>query len=318
MADELLELATVQRESIHVVPLPCPFPLNSFTQADNTMSQVGHCTCKMLYVGRISGNKRVDFLLSGLRELLDNSVDCSLTIAGVHDRLFSREYLQELEDIIFEHGLNDRVTFENNLSQRELIRLYQNADLFVTGSVHEGFCLPVAEALTCGLPCLVPDVTATAETMGTGGDVYKALDVKDFAAGVTVFANDRAYRAEKSKRAIDESARFTFDVFSQKLEQVLSILLNSDRVPGNKGEGERFYRIDLAEAVSVSAYAYEDSFSLPIAGPVVKWFRRKMTLPVEKTVVRPMVRQQNMWNKLVIEEINDLRAQIAELKKNRT
>lgn len=56
------------------------------------------------------------------------------------------------------------VVFLNGLSLSELATLYRMADLFVTASLHEGFCVPIVESMAFDLPMLLPDLPIFRET----------------------------------------------------------------------------------------------------------------------------------------------------------
>jgi len=59
-------------------------------------------------------------------------------------------YLGEVKRLIQRLGLADRVRIEGNVSDARLAELYAAADIFVMPSYHEGFCVPVLEALHAG------------------------------------------------------------------------------------------------------------------------------------------------------------------------
>ncbi|MBC7878985.1 MAG: glycosyltransferase family 4 protein [Anaerolineales bacterium] len=60
-------------------------------------------------------------------------------------------------------GVSDRVTFGGQISQTDLPRWYQVADLYISPSHIDGSSVSLMEALACGLPCLVSDIPANKE-----------------------------------------------------------------------------------------------------------------------------------------------------------
>jgi L-malate glycosyltransferase len=60
-------------------------------------------------------------------------------------------------------GVTDRVTFGGQISQTDLPRWYQSADLYISPSHIDGSSVSLIEALACGLPCLVSDIPANKE-----------------------------------------------------------------------------------------------------------------------------------------------------------
>lgn len=62
------------------------------------------------------------------------------------------------------HPLPTNVVHLSNVSEEDLPALYSATDCFVTASLYEGYCLPVAEALSCGCPVIASNCTAIPET----------------------------------------------------------------------------------------------------------------------------------------------------------
>ena len=64
--------------------------------------------------------------------------------------------------------LDDRVSIFGGISDDELSQAYADADLFLCLSDHEGFCVPLVEAMEASLPIVAYDAGAVAETVGAG------------------------------------------------------------------------------------------------------------------------------------------------------
>ncbi len=96
----------------------------------------------ILYVGVVKAVKRIDKILSVIG-------DRHCVIAGPQEK----EYTKSLQI-----GKTQNVQFIQNFSDGQLKWLYKNADVMVYTSEHEGFCYPVLEALTLGLPVIAFDL----------------------------------------------------------------------------------------------------------------------------------------------------------------
>ena len=107
-------------------------------------------------------------------------------------------------------GLDDAVTLTGGVSPAELAAYYRAADVFVVCSEHEGFCVPLLEAMHHGVPIVAYAATAVPETLGDAGLL---LDVKDpctVAAAVDHVVGDAALRdATRRTRAHAASATST-------------------------------------------------------------------------------------------------------------
>jgi glycosyltransferase involved in cell wall biosynthesis len=108
----------------------------------------------ILYVGYLPRFKGVQYLVEVLPKLPEDVV---LEIVGRGPlRPFLKRRARELE-------VYDRVKFYENLTRRELLQKYADADLFVLLSMYEAYSLVVAEALAAGTPCIVANTSALSE-----------------------------------------------------------------------------------------------------------------------------------------------------------
>ena len=119
----------------------------------------------ILFVGNSEDrNKGARYLVEALH-ILQREIDFHLTFV---DR--PREELRLVPSLVKRWGLQGRVTFTGRVSTEELVRLYNSAEILVSPSVYEGFGLPAAEAMACGVPVVsttagaLPEVVADGET----------------------------------------------------------------------------------------------------------------------------------------------------------
>src|SRR5262245_20821814 len=137
----------------------------------------------LLYVGRVAPNKRLPVLVEALAHLRDLSPPVHALIVGKTDDLY-RDEMQRSEGRASELGVADRLHFLGHTTDEELRDLYRAADLFVTPSRWEGFCIPVTEAMACGLPVVAARSCALPETVGDAGLTFIPDDAEDLARQV--------------------------------------------------------------------------------------------------------------------------------------
>ncbi len=122
-----------------------------------------------LFVGRVAPNKRQDRLISALaayRKLYDPAARLHLVGGASSDA-----YLRALRQFAERLGVRGAVTITGAVSQPELVAHYQAADVFVCLSEHEGFCVPLLEAMWHRVPIVTLGATAVGETVGSAGIV---------------------------------------------------------------------------------------------------------------------------------------------------
>ncbi len=113
-----------------------------------------------------------------------------LVIAGTTDEWLSA-YVQALHDEAARLGLADNVIFAENISQAQLHGLYLSADVFLCVSEHEGFGVPLVEAMYFGVPVVAWGRTAVPETLGDAGIVLWEYDDTAFATAIRDIVQDR-------------------------------------------------------------------------------------------------------------------------------
>ncbi|MEQ9364206.1 MAG: glycosyltransferase, partial [Leptospirales bacterium] len=90
----------------------------------------------------------------------------------------SEAYREELERLARSLGLSACVEFTGFVSDAELARLYRESDVFLAASAHEGFCVPLLEAMRYDLPVVAYAAphSAVAETMAQAGIVFYRME----------------------------------------------------------------------------------------------------------------------------------------------
>ncbi len=114
--------------------------------------------------------------------------------------------------------------------RERLVEVVQAARVFVYASVAEGFGLPPAEALACGVPAVVTDATSLPEVVGEAGLKVPPGDAAALAAAVARLLGDPALEARLRAAAVPQAARFRWDVSARQLAEVLTACLG--RRPG--------------------------------------------------------------------------------------
>ena len=135
---------------------------------------------RFLYVGRFVASKGISDLMAAFAKFASRNADAVLDLAG-STAWCDPEYLAHLRELAKSPLLRNRVRFHHDLSASELARRYAEADVFVFPSYHEGFGVPIVEALMSGCYVICSDAGASPETAGGLGRVFPTGDVASLA-----------------------------------------------------------------------------------------------------------------------------------------
>lgn len=170
-AAELRELSDVD---VAVVPPYLPPGLDARPDASLTrwLRRTKRGT-DVLFVGRVVPNKGHLHLLrtfAALRDTIDPGA--RLFVVGVWGPEAYMHRVFALRDRLGTDG----VVFTGSISEPQLAAYYAESDVFVCCSQHEGFGLPLIEAMRAGLPVVAYDAGAVAETLGDAGICSRTLE----------------------------------------------------------------------------------------------------------------------------------------------
>ena len=91
-------------------------------------------------------------------------------------------------------GVSEIVQMAGGVDDVELGAFYSRADVFVSASVHEGFCVPIVEAMHYGVPVVALAAAAVPETLGGAGLLIGSADAGTVAAAVHSVLGDQVLR----------------------------------------------------------------------------------------------------------------------------
>jgi glycosyltransferase involved in cell wall biosynthesis len=135
----------------------------------------------VLTIAQQMPHKRLERVLAGVAVLQQEFMpDVRLAIVGVERFHQYSAALRVMADTV---GLH-HTRFFGRVTDPELSALFLRARVFVTLSDHEGFCVPVVEAMAAGLPVVTSGAAALPETVGDAGIVVPDPDDIPFVAGV--------------------------------------------------------------------------------------------------------------------------------------
>lgn len=175
----------------------------------------------ILFVGRCAPNKRQDALAEIFAEYVRLDARSRLIFAG--EGKDSDPYVRHVRRRLERLGLARRVRLTGSISESALLAYYRTAHLYLSPSEHEGFGVPLVEAMWFDVPVLARRGTAVTETLGEAGVVY---DAGESPARIAQLAHSLARTDEDLRRRVVLAQRLRREAFTPAaLSPVLDNLL---------------------------------------------------------------------------------------------
>ncbi|MEM7140394.1 MAG: glycosyltransferase [Actinomycetota bacterium] len=146
----------------------------------------------LLFVGRLAPNKAQQDLVGVLAALHAGGTAARLVLVGGSS---SGAYVEAIETLARRLGVAESLVITGSVSEAALLGWYGAADVFVSVSEHEGFCVPVVEAMGLGVPVVAFGSSALPETIGGAGLVLDDKSPGHVAAAIERVVGDDAVRA---------------------------------------------------------------------------------------------------------------------------
>jgi L-malate glycosyltransferase len=174
-----------------------------------------------LFVGRIVPNKKIEDIIR-LAEHYKRYVDAHYRFIFVGRDDGVPRYANMLRALIAELGwLPDRYLFTGGVPDRELAAYYRYSSVYISMSEHEGFCVPLLEAMAADLPILAYSSTAIPDTLAGAGVQFAPKDFERAAEQLGLLAFDDGLRAAVIDGQRRRLAQFTTARLDHELRRVL-------------------------------------------------------------------------------------------------
>lgn len=138
------------------------------------MQQLQDGKANLLFVGRLAPNKRQDQLIEAFAHYLTMDREARLILIGFGE--INDPYYCHLINTIQKFNLKNFVMLPGQVNDAQLLAFYRTAHLFWSMSEHEGFCVPLVEAMWFDVPILAYKSTAVPETLGEAGLMFNSKD----------------------------------------------------------------------------------------------------------------------------------------------
>jgi len=158
----------------------------------------------LLFVGRVAPNKCQHHLVQAFHEYLRHDAAARLILVGLwaDGHPYARFVREEADRL----GIGPQLLMTSRVTDGQLLACYRTAHLFWSMSEHEGFCVPLIEAMWFDVPVLAYKSSAIPETLGKAGIMFTEKRWPELAALAHMLVEDRALRrtviaAQRARRS---------------------------------------------------------------------------------------------------------------------
>lgn len=221
---DIVRICRVPESKVHVVyegydrDLFSAVPPNPLL-LQQLLSRLGVSRPYILHHGAIQPRKNLPQLIAAYRQMLAGNprLDFDLVLAGPlawqHEETVNAARSNEVGrgKIILTGALNDH----------DLSLLVRGASLEVIPSLYEGFCLPMVEAMACGIPTIAANTSCLPEISGGVLRYFNPASVEGIATCMEAVLLSRDLQDELAERGRERAQKFSWDICAQEMAAVL-------------------------------------------------------------------------------------------------
>jgi glycosyltransferase involved in cell wall biosynthesis len=168
--------------------------------------------------GTVQPRKNLVRLMEAFQALLrrNRSLEMQLVLCGSFG--WRSEQIREFAR---EHELEDSVIFTGPLPDEELSALLKTSEMAVMPSLYEGFCLPMVEAMACGVPTIASSTSCLPEISGGVLQYFDPLSVREMSFVMESVLTDGRASQELARKGVERAAVFSWEKCAHSTLDVL-------------------------------------------------------------------------------------------------
>lgn len=189
------------------------------------LNQMNDGCFNFLFVGRVAPNKKLEDVLT-LFHVYRRCYSQLSRVIFVGKTTVTPPYRGALGEMTARLGiLPDDVVFTGHVDWAELVAYYRSAHAFVSMSEHEGFCVPLVEAMLCDTPVVAYASTAVPYTLGSAGIQFTEKCFPEIAAVCNRLREDAGFRESVLKTQREQLKHYSREAIERSIEEFLAPLL---------------------------------------------------------------------------------------------
>ncbi len=218
------ELEAAGYRDVSVMPLVLDFTHLDGRPDPALLREYRDGRANILFVGRFAPNKCIDDLVL-LFAHYHRHINRDARLLHVGSYAGTETYAGLVRSLARKQGVGSDCIFYGSARQDQLRAFYRAADLFLCTSEHEGFCIPLLEAMHFDVPILAFDAGAVGETLGGSGVLYREKDLHHVAEMMHRMLTDESLRHALIEKQRARLRRYREQNLEKRLKEQLQPLL---------------------------------------------------------------------------------------------
>jgi glycosyltransferase involved in cell wall biosynthesis len=226
---DLIHFFGVREEKIDVIPIAADTrfrPVVDISRLALVRERYNLPEHFILYVGHLEPRKNLDRLVRAFVQLCAQDVTThSLIILGKPSFGF-----ESMLDRAKRSGFASRIVLTGYVEDEDMPAVYTLADALVFPSLHEGFGVPLLEAMACGVPIVTSNVSALPEIAGDAAILVDPYNVESIAGGIVQVLSDEGVRQRLVEKGFERVNLFSVEKSAAATVETYKKALGSERV----------------------------------------------------------------------------------------
>ncbi len=185
---------------------------------------------RFLFLGRLAPNKRQDEIIR-VFDYYHTRINSQSRLDLVGNDADNPHYVQSLRWQIQASASRDAIGLHGKVRDEEVVSYLRAADVFLCLSEHEGFCVPLIQAMAEGALVVAYEAAAVPETLGGAGVLVNTKDPASIAELVNVLLQDDGLKQSILSKQYERARSCTLDTAKMRLLSVIQALKNG-AIPG--------------------------------------------------------------------------------------
>ena len=215
---ELIDYYKINPAKIEVVYLGYQnkkfYPIRDQEIINQTLNKYKIKKPYLLYIGRLEKKKNILGLIQAFDKISQVDKKINLVLVGQPGCGYDRNIKNQISKIknIYKVG---------HIDQKDLVYLYNGAEVFVFPSWYEGFGLPILEAMACGCPVAASNAASIPEVGGEAIEYFNPQRIDEIVEAIEKIISDESQRQDLIRRGLERAKYFSWTKCAQETYQIL-------------------------------------------------------------------------------------------------